>query len=145
MMLMALIWLVAAQSPSTPPPAAPPMTPGTYRFETSERRGNRPLCAESWTLRADGTMTVLSGEEVVEKRWRLVHDRDGDWLVQAAVSTNGRPDCMGNAVTAPATVEVRNYLVRFNDGVIQVCPPPAHAADGAPIVAGCYATLRRQP
>jgi hypothetical protein len=124
-------------------PLPDPLQPGTYRFETHARTAAGPVCTEQWELRGDWTMTVRSGEEVVEQRYRFRHDRDGDWLVSAVLSSNGRPDCTDTATTDPSKHEHSIYLIAFNDGHVEACPPPGHAPDGTPVTSECYATLRR--
>jgi Domain of unknown function (DUF1918) len=120
-----------------------PLQPGTWRFETHARTATGPVCTEQWELRADWTMTVRGGEEVVEKRYRFRHDRDGDWIVAATLSSNGKPDCTGTVTRNPSKDEHSTYLVAFNDGHVEVCVPPGQAPDGSPYVSDCYATLRR--
>jgi hypothetical protein len=120
-----------------------PIKPGSYRFETKDRTAEGPVCTEQWELRADGTMTVHSGEEVVEQRYRLARDRDGDWVIANALSTNSKPDCTGNVTSSVSGKENRIYILALNDGDILVCPPPSHTADGTPITSSCYASLTR--
>ncbi|MES2443750.1 MAG: hypothetical protein V4574_13040 [Pseudomonadota bacterium] len=120
-----------------------PITPGSYRFETHDRTAKGPVCTEQWDLRADGTMTFHSGEEIVESRYRLAHDRDGDWVITTALSTNGKPDCTGKVTQSISGKESRIYILAFNDGSISVCPAPGHTADGTPITSSCYASLKR--
>lgn len=125
--------------------AAPedPLQPGAWRFETHARTAKGPVCIETWELRPDWTMTERGGEEVVEQRYRFRHDRDGDWIVTAVLSTNGKPDCMGTVTPNPSRDEHSIYLIAFNDGHVEACPPPGHAPDGSPVTSECYATLRR--
>lgn len=133
-MSLVLVLAIAAQDP---------LQPGTWRFETHDRTAKGPVCTETWELRADSTMTVTSGEEVTVSRYRFRHDRDGDWLVHATLSTNGKPDCTGTVTANPSRDERSTYLIPFNDGNVQACPPPTHTADGTPFTSSCYATLRR--
>lgn len=119
-----------------------PMAPGTYKFETHARNATGPVCTETWELRADGTMTLRSGQEVLEKRYRFEHDQMGDRIVVTILKTNSKPDCMGNVTKKPRKHDRSIYLIAFNDGHVEVCPPPAPAPDGIPYHSGCYATLR---
>ena len=119
------------------------LSPGTYIFETNARNDKGPICTERWELRADRTMTVRGGEEVVEKTYKLTHDRDGDWITSTSVSTNGKPDCTGTVTKHVVKIPNSRLVVAFNSGPIAVCPPPGHAPDGAPYVSDCFATLKR--
>ena len=131
----------------TPPAHAAPLAfDGPYRFNTTERGADHnPVCTETWTFAAPDRMTVNSGQEVVENRFRIENDRDGDWLVTKRLSTNGAPDCMGNRAGPIAADESEHRLsiLRFNNGSILVCPPPAHTDDGIPVHGQCYASLYR--
>ena len=94
------------------------------------------------TFGADGAMTVTSGEEVVQMRFRLEADADGRWLVTETLGTNGLPDCMGDRSDGVTPGERRTYLMRRNSGSIVVCGPPARMADGALFVGPtCYGEL----
>lgn len=88
-------------------------------------------------------MTVRGGEEVVEKTYKLTHDRDGDWITSTSVSTNGKPDCTGTVTRQLVKIPNSRLVVAFNSGPIAVCPPPGHTPGGAPYVSGCFATLKR--
>ena len=123
--------------------AEPLALSGTYRFETMDRGpDNRPICTETWSFGADGAMTVTSGEEVVQMRFRTEADADGRWLVTETLGTNGLPDCMGDRSDGVTPGERRTYLMRRNSGSIVVCGPPARMADGALFVGPtCYGEL----
>lgn len=144
-MIRSLSFLLAAglSAPVVAQQLPHPLSPGTYRFETSARTAVGPVCTEQWELRADGTMTVRSGEEIVERRYRLTHDRDGDWLVGTSLSTNGRPDCTGNVTQSVSAGESRTNILAFNDGSISVCAAPTHTPDGSPYTSSCYGRLTR--
>lgn len=123
--------------------AEPLALSGTYRFETMERGpDNRPICTETWSFGAEGAMTVVSGEEVVGKRFRTEADDDGRWLVTENLETNGLPDCMGERSDGVTPGERRIYLMVRNSGSIVVCGPPARMADGVLFVGPtCYGEL----
>lgn len=135
--LLMLAGLALVQQPSHA------LSTGTYIFETNARNANGPICTERWELRADGTMTIRSGDEVVEKTYKLTHDRDGDWITSTSVSTNSKPDCTGTVTKRVVKIPNSRLVVAFNSGPVAVCPPPGHAPDGAPYVSGCFATLKR--
>ena len=116
---------------------------GDYRFVTDERGADgQPVCTETWSFAADGTMTVRSGQEIVHKTWRSETDADGDWLVTRSVSTNGEPDCMGGRSASVRPGETRTYILTFNSGGMVVCGPPGRTSDGVLFVGPtCYGRL----
>lgn len=122
-----------------------PMPPGTYTFTTNARTASGPVCTEQWELRADGTMTVRSGQEVLEKRYRFERDGDGDRIVVNITATNAKPDCQGDVTRKPNKGDRSIYLLVSNDGSVAVCIPPRHAEDGTPVHDQCYARLTRTP
>lgn len=100
--LSAAIIAALLASPGLAAPLAAPLAfDGAYQFTTTERENGNPVCTETWTFAAPDRMTVISGEELVEKRFRTENDRDGDWLVARSLATNGKPDCMGNISDPP--------------------------------------------
>lgn len=137
----ALPLLAALALAASPAHAAPLAFAGSYLFTTTERVNGNPVCTETWTFAATDRMTVKSGEEVVEKRFRTEEDRDGDWLVTRSLSTNGKPDCMGNSNPEVNPEDNRTSILRFKDGSMLVCPPPAHTDDGIPVHGECFASL----
>jgi hypothetical protein len=141
--LLGVALVVGLSAPAAAQQLPHPIKPGTYRFETDARNAKGPVCSEQWELRTDGSMTVHSGEEIVENRYRLTHDRDGDWIIAKALSTNGKPDCTGRVTQSLGTAENRIFIVAFNDGDISVCAAPTHTPDGVPTVSNCYASLKR--
>jgi len=103
-------------------------TVGTWQFRASARdEAGRSVCEEVWTFRQDGTATVVSGEQVVEKRWRVAVDaEDLRWLHTASQSVNDRPDCTGQ-VDDPTTYprpETGFVLLFFNSGHALTCFEP---------------------
>ena len=116
---------------------------GDYRFATTDRGADgQPVCAETWSFASDGTMTVHSGQEIVQKVWRTETDADGDWLVTRSVSTNGEPDCMGDRSPTVRSGETRTYILTFNAGGMVVCGPPSRTSDGILFVGPtCYGNL----
>lgn len=73
---------------------------GAWLFRTEANQNGRPVCTETWTFGEDGKMSVDSGAERVEKRYRIEEDRDGTWIVSETLSTNHQLDCMGQVTTA---------------------------------------------
>ena len=101
---------------------------GTWDFRTRDKLpGGKPVCAETWTFRPDGTATVTSGEQRVEKTWRAVVDDNGlEWLYTTSLSGTAGPDCTG-ALDDPASFprpENGFVLLFFNGGFAFTCQPP---------------------
>ncbi len=128
------------------------VTTGTWEFRSRDRReDDRPVCTETWTFRKDGTATVISGQQLVDKRWRTVVDDDGlRWLYTAGTAGTAGPDCTG-ALDDPATYpreEVGFVLLFANDGSAYTCEPPARidGPDGKGIPTwtdeGCWGEIR---
>jgi hypothetical protein len=140
---LALLAAPFASTVSAQDEPAPAVREGRYLFSTIAQSGPRPVCSESWEFLADGRMLVSSGQERVEKSWKLEEDRDGTWIVARIVSGNHAPDCMGNVTATYPSEEQRVYFVAFNDGFIQLCPPPGRTESGDPVIANCYARLVR--
>jgi hypothetical protein len=101
---------------------------GTWTFETRDRLpGGKPVCTAAWTFRADGTATVVSGQQMVEKTWRAEVDGDGlQWLYTTSIKTNDGPDCLGEVANPAAYPRPESgfVLLMFNSGVILTCQPP---------------------
>lgn len=101
---------------------------GTWAFRTRDKlpEGD-PVCTESWTFRRDGTATVISGQQRVEKTWRAIVDDNGlNWLYTTSVSGTAGPDCTGT-LDDPAIFprpESGFVLLFFNDGNAYTCEPP---------------------
>jgi len=120
---------------------ADPLLEGAWIFTTEARQNSRPVCTETWDFGPEGRMEVSSGAERVQKAYRVERDEAGLWLIMTTLSTNHRPDCMGNVTTRVPEGEDRTYLVPLNSGRVLTCPPPGRAPDGAPVVSGCYGGL----
>jgi hypothetical protein len=79
----------------TPLPDRHPLI-GAWRFDVPGTE-----CHEVYTLRADGTTTVTSGEEVSESEFELdaLPSAKGYYKwVDKIVKDNGKPDCMGSVM-----------------------------------------------
>lgn len=114
---------------------------GPWLFRTDAVQNGRPVCSETWTFGEDGTMSVASGAERVEKRYRIEEDRDGTWIVFETLSTNHRPDCMGYVTAAIEPGEYRRFIFQLNEGTVLTCPPPQHTAEGMPIISQCHGRI----
>jgi hypothetical protein len=124
---------------------------GSWDFQTRDRLpGGKPVCSETWTFRADGTATVISGQQTVEKTWRAEVDGDGlQWLYTTSISGTADPDCMGE-ITDPANFprpESGFVLLFFNAGNALTCQPPQwiEGPDGKPAQLwtdeGCWGSI----
>lgn len=137
-----LIALLALASPVSALAQGSEFAPkGAWLFRTDAIENGRPVCTETWTFGEDGRMSVDSGAERVEKRYRIEEDRDGTWIVSETLSTNHQPDCMGQVTTATPPGEHRTHILRLNNGTVLTCPAPAHTPEGAPIISGCYGRI----
>lgn len=111
---------------------------GTWDFRTRDKLPNgKPVCTESWTFRRDGTATVISGQQRVDKTWRAEVDDDGrEWLYTTSFSGTAGPDCTG-ALDDPASFPrpERGLVLLFsNDGGAYTCELPQRidGTDGKP-------------
>lgn len=78
-----------------------------------------PVCTESWTFRANGSMTVVSGSQTVEKTWRVVSDQGFERLFTTSISSTEGIDCMGeraNPADYPMEEGGGAALLFFNGG-----------------------------
>jgi hypothetical protein len=120
------------------------LTPhGDYDFYTFAQKDGRPVCTEHWQFKNDNTLIVHSGQEIVAKQFHVTVYRGGEtplYLIgTTTVSTNGLPDCLGNATTRPGQ-EQRLLVYRgLHDGIV-LCWAPA--ADAPPPAAGDTLILR---
>jgi hypothetical protein len=75
---------------------------GEWKMEVREKRANgQSLCIEYWTFIGDSGLKVISGKQLVEKRWRISSEEGFDKMYMTAVSATADPDCM-NEVVDPA-------------------------------------------
>ena len=71
-------------------------------MEVREKRADgQSLCIEYWTFAGDSGLKVVSGKQLVEKRWRISAEEGFDKMYMTAVSATADPDCM-NEVVDPA-------------------------------------------
>ncbi len=66
----------------------------TFTAPRGAPKGSR-VCTETWTFRADGTMTVVSGSQTVENTWRVANDQGFQRLFTTGLSSTEGIDCMG--------------------------------------------------
>lgn len=92
------------------------------------------FCRETYEFRDDGTMTSRSGDEVLEKAWRVDTDGYDSTLVTRVLSTNGKPDCQGDTNAAVGN-ERALPIVFINGGGYAVC--------GADRGLSCYGIVSR--
>lgn len=106
---------------------------GSWRFATrATDRNGKPLCAEVWRFKADGSGTVESGAERLTTRWRTEPVTGGNGLlVTQSLTSNGAPDCTGKS-SDPADFpkpEAGFVVLFFNNGSAYTCNAPAAAAN----------------
>ena len=83
----------------------------TWRLRIADQPED--FCRETYEFRDDGTMTSRSGEEVLEKSWRVETDGYDSSLVTRVLSTNGKPDCQGDtnaAIGAERALPIATHL-----------------------------------
>ena len=91
-----------------------------------------PVCTESWTFRADGSMTVVSGSQTVEKTWRMVEEDGFVLLYMADVSSTAGIDCMGekaNPADYPQPESAGPALLFWQDDKGGLTCTPTYAED----------------
>lgn len=146
--------LAESEAPTTASLTAQIAGGGTWTFTTRAKRPDgQPVCTESWTFRADGSATVVSGAQTVTKTWRAEVDGDGlQWLYTTSLASTPGKDCMGEAADPADYPRPENgfVLLKFNSGVILTCQPPqvVEGPDGKPTQLwtdeGCWGTITPQ-
>lgn len=109
----------AAQAGSTAAPVEPITLSGEYYFYAMPEADEGSICGERHWFNADGTEIVASGEEIVVKHFRV--ERSDRWatLYESVLSTNGKPDCLGNKYANYPATEQRYGLYRaMNGGIV---------------------------
>jgi hypothetical protein len=73
---------------------------GSWEFSaTQPGPDGNPECYETWIFKADGTGTIISGDQRVTTTWTVETVEDsGTMLIISNRATSGSPDCMGNAI-----------------------------------------------
>jgi hypothetical protein len=118
-----------------------PMRFADRRFDLRPIGARVGQCVDRYQFAGDGRLTVTSGREVLQTRWRVLPRRVGPMLVleRTLVSGNGEPDCSGD-VSRASPGDVRRIYVMFrNDGSAAFCAAPF--PEGA--IVDCYANLVR--
>lgn len=73
-------------------------------------------CLETHSYRADGTATIKSGEEVLEKTYTISKLKSGGYFIESTVvSTNGLDDCTGSPTPVGAKASVHIMLLKGGD------------------------------
>lgn len=112
------------------------------------------VCIERWTFRADGSMTVISGSQTVEKSWRVAEEDGFTKLYTTSLSSTKGTDCMGKrAIPAdyPKAESGGFAVMFFGDGAnAYLCNPVVvENADGTttPLYRNedCWGELRAVP
>lgn len=87
-----------------------------------------PDCVETWIIRKDGTMTIQSGQERVQKKWRLGDDDGNASIFLQSLSSTGGRDCLGTEAKPYDTPKQEDdtpiCLLSFRGGeAILLCQP----------------------
>ena len=81
------------------------------------------VCPETHIYRADGTKTGTSGDEVLQKTYRITKADGGMYLLEETVAaTNGGKDCQGGTTEVGATTRI--YIMPLNGGGFFTCASP---------------------
>jgi TonB family protein len=130
--IRALFVLAAAISVTAPPAVAssdataakvePISFKGEYYFYAFPETDEGSICAERHWFKDDGTEIVASGDEIAVYRFRVESDNaplyPNAHLIKTFVSTNGKPDCLGNRNISRPGYEQRNGMYRSQSGDI---------------------------
>lgn len=113
--------LGAAHAPapdSAPPPAAVPDNPILGAWRWSAKDGS---CVERHEYRADGTATIRSGEEVLEKTYTIERYERGPFYLfhEQVTASNGGKDCTGH--TTAVGKQSGMFVLPTNDGGYYTC------------------------
>jgi hypothetical protein len=94
----------------------------TYAWSLAGTAAEAGQCREEWRFGSDGVLTVISGEEIVTKSYRLTDVPDDSMMLLATtrLTTNGKPDCMGEVTTEVGQAR-EIYLQFLNDGSLFTC------------------------
>lgn len=109
----------------------------TFELRRIGDRGGQ--CYDRYAFSADGGLTVTSGREVLQTRWRILPRRVGGALAleRTFVSGNGEPDCGGEVSTYEAGHVRRLYVMFHMDGDATLCVPTLTPNT----ITNCYAYL----
>ena len=104
----------ATQAPAAAAPDNP--VPGAWRW--SAKDGS---CVEQHEYRADGTATVRSGEEVLEKTYTIERYKRGPFYLfhEQVTASNGGKDCTGR--TTAVGKQSGMFVLPTNDGGFYTC------------------------
>lgn len=84
----------------------------TYRLRIDGKPED--FCRDTYAFRDDGTMTITSGEEVLEVSWSLAENAQGGHALREEITaTNGLPDCQGE--TSHEVGEIDFKYITFED------------------------------
>ncbi len=84
----------------------------SYRLRIDGRPAD--FCRDTYAFRDDGTMTIMSGEEVLEVDWSITENAQGGYALREEITaTNGLADCQGE--TAHKLGDVGFKYITFED------------------------------
>ena len=117
-LLLAIGIGAAHASAAEPAPKAPTDNPVLGSWRWSAKDGS---CVEQHEYRADGTATVRSGEEVLEKTYTIERYKGGPFYLfhEEVTASNGGKDCLGS--TTPVGKQAGMFVLPTNDGGYYTC------------------------
>jgi hypothetical protein len=133
------------------PDADPPAPRGDYVFATFAQKDDHRACTEHWQFDDSSTVIIHSGPQIVAVQYSFERYQGGQsplyLMVTKTISSNGRPDCLGNIETATGEVS-RLVVYRGHNGGIVLCGRPEDGPappDDAPMVLHPFARLDPVP
>ena len=111
----------------------------TFELRPMGSHGHSGQCFDRYAFAADGALTVTSGHEVLQMRWRtLPRTVDGMLVIEhTMVGGNGEPDCSGRVTEATPGHIRRLYVMFHNNGNATLCVPTLTPNT----ITNCYAYL----
>ena len=111
-------WIVAAVVAAAGVAHAADENPMLGSWRWSSKDGS---CKEMHEYRADGTATVRSGEEVLEKKYTVERYEQGPFYLfhEEVVASNGGTDCTGH--TTAVGKQSGMFVLPTNDGGFYTC------------------------
>ena len=105
---------------------------GTYELKVAKTATDgQQACVERWTLRANGTLMIQSGQENLQGHWGAEGKSDNaEWLLWTGLTTNGMPDCRGKVTSRPVADRRIPYYVNSLGGLV-LLKPGSRLPDGS--------------
>jgi TonB family protein len=112
------VFSTAASADAVTPSAVPPPLRGEYYFYDISETDAGPVCSQRHWFKDDGREIISSGDEVVVMRFRVEPAKFGATLYETVISTNGKPDCVGDARASYPATERQQGIYLAKDGSI---------------------------